>query len=136
MELAKRKESIFCTVYFVRRKFFKNLWFISMHSVLNTLSEYTYFYKSKNITSYMLLLTLKLVESLQCILNYEHFWRGDERPLKQNYLHSITSPTWNLANYSNILSSQEKSLRWKEVSTHTDTFTQHWLGICSIDSQN
>ena len=39
-----------------------------MYSVLNTLTEYTYFYISKNITSYTLLLVFKIVESLQCIL--------------------------------------------------------------------
>ena len=36
----KEKESIFCTVYFVRRKFVYHFYFISMYSVLNTLSEY------------------------------------------------------------------------------------------------
>ena len=39
-----------------------------MYSVLNTLSEYTYFYISKNITSYTFVLVFKIVESLQCIL--------------------------------------------------------------------
>ena len=43
---------IFCTVYFTRRKFFERLCFISMYNVLNTLSEYTYLYTQKNITSY------------------------------------------------------------------------------------
>ena len=59
---------IFCTVYFVRRKFFQHLCFISVHSVLNTLLEHTYFYISKNMTSYTFLLGFKIVESLQCIL--------------------------------------------------------------------
>ena len=40
-----------------------------MYSVLNTLSEYTFFYISKNITSYTFLLIFKIVESLPCILN-------------------------------------------------------------------
>ena len=40
-----------------------------MHRVLNKLSEYTYFYTLKNITSYTFLLVFKIVESLQCILN-------------------------------------------------------------------
>ena len=31
-----------------------------MHSVLNTLSEYTYFYISENITSYTFLLDFKI----------------------------------------------------------------------------
>ena len=64
----KKKERIFCIVYFVRRNFFLHLSFVSMYSVLNTLSEYTYLYISKNITSYTFLLLFKIVESLQCIL--------------------------------------------------------------------
>ena len=40
-----------------------------MHCVLNILSEYTYFYISKNSTSYTFFLLFKIVESLQCILN-------------------------------------------------------------------
>ena len=47
----KNKEGILCTVSFVRRKFFKHFAFILMYSVLNTLSVYTYFYISKNISS-------------------------------------------------------------------------------------
>ena len=39
-----------------------------MYSVLNTLSEYTYFYISKDITLYTFLLIFKSVESLHCIL--------------------------------------------------------------------
>ena len=41
--------------------------FISLYSVLNTLSEYPYFHISKNITSYTFLLVLN-IKSLQCIL--------------------------------------------------------------------
>ena len=48
----KKTEGIFCIVDFVRRKFFEDLCSISMHSVLNTLSEFKYFYISKNFTSY------------------------------------------------------------------------------------
>ena len=47
-----KKEGKFCTVYFVQRELFCDLCFISMYSALNTLSEYTYFSISKNITSY------------------------------------------------------------------------------------
>ena len=50
----KKEEEIFRTVYFVQREFFEGLCFISMYSVLNTFSEYTYFYKTRNITSYTL----------------------------------------------------------------------------------
>ena len=69
-ELELATEKFFCTVYFVWRKFFKHLCFISMYSILNTLSEYTYFSISKNITSYSFLLVFKIVESLQCILKH------------------------------------------------------------------
>ena len=48
----KKKEGIFCTVYFLRRKLFLHLCFISLYSVINTISEHTYFYISKNIFSY------------------------------------------------------------------------------------
>ena len=53
----KKKEGIFCTVYFVRRNFFNT-----------SVSEYTYFYKSKNITSYTFLFAFEMVKRLQCIL--------------------------------------------------------------------
>ena len=39
-----------------------------MYSVLNNLSEYTYSYIDKNITSYSFLLAFKIVKSLQCII--------------------------------------------------------------------
>ena len=39
-----------------------------MYSVLNKLSEDTYFYISKNTTSYTFLLVFKIVKILQCIL--------------------------------------------------------------------
>ena len=42
--------------------------YISIYSVLNKISEYIYFYKLENITSYTLLLVFKIVESLQRIL--------------------------------------------------------------------
>ena len=40
-----------------------------MYSVLDTISESTYFYISKNITSYTFLFVFEIVESLQCVLN-------------------------------------------------------------------
>ena len=39
-----------------------------MYSVLDKLSEYVYFYTTKNIISYSFLLVFKIVESLRCIL--------------------------------------------------------------------
>ena len=68
--LRKKKEGIFCTVYFDRRNFFLHLCFISILSVLNTLSEYKYFYISKSISSYTFLLVFKIDENLQCIFKY------------------------------------------------------------------
>ena len=62
-----RKQGMFCTVYFTRRKIFKHLRFILTYSVLNTFSYYTYFYISKNIISYTILLVFKTVDSLQCM---------------------------------------------------------------------
>ena len=43
LELSEKKESFFGTIYFVQRKSFKDLCFVSMYSALNTLSEYTDF---------------------------------------------------------------------------------------------
>ena len=39
-----------------------------MYSALNILSEYTYFYLSKNITSFNFLFNFQIIESLQCTL--------------------------------------------------------------------
>ena len=58
----RKKKDIFGTFYFVQRKFFGHLCFMSINSELNTLSEYTYFYikKKKKITSYTFLLVFKI----------------------------------------------------------------------------
>ena len=42
--------------------------FSSTYSVSNTLSEHIYFYMSKNITSTLFWLVIKIVENLQCTL--------------------------------------------------------------------
>ena len=47
------------------------LYFISVYSVLNRFSEYTYFYTSKNITLYTFLLVFKIVKSLQWIFKIQ-----------------------------------------------------------------
>ena len=56
----KNKEGIFCTDYFVWRKFFWHLCLILMNSALNTLSEYTYFYITKSTTSCTFFLVFKI----------------------------------------------------------------------------
>ena len=63
----KKKEGILCAVYFSGRNFF-NICFISMYSILHTLSENTYFYISKSIISYAFFLFLEIIKSFQCIL--------------------------------------------------------------------
>ena len=59
----KKKEGFFVSFLLSKGNFFK-ICFISMYSVLNTLSEYTHFYISKNITSYICCLFLKLTKRL------------------------------------------------------------------------
>ena len=79
----KKKQGIFCIVSFVQRELFQDLCFISMYSVLNTLSEYTDFYISKKITSYTCCLLLKLTEAFSVSLS--HF----------NFTSSFSSNPWN-----------------------------------------
>ena len=66
----RKKDDIFCTVYFVRRQFLWDLCFISKYCVLNTLSEYTYFTYQKTLLHTFLLLVSKIVGSLQRTLNF------------------------------------------------------------------
>ena len=47
-----------------------------MFTVLHALSQYTYFYTSKKITSYTFFLVFKIVESLQCILKAKYYIQG------------------------------------------------------------
>ena len=63
----KKKEGIFAPFVFPKETFF-NISFISMYSVLNVLSKYTYFYISINISLCTFQLIFKIVESFQCIL--------------------------------------------------------------------
>ena len=66
----KKKEDIFCTVYFVIRKFFNIYVFtFSMYSVLNTPSEYTYLYTSKTLLHILLWLFLKSSKAFSVSLN-------------------------------------------------------------------
>ena len=59
-----------------------------MYILLNTLSEYTYFYISKNITLYTFLLVFKIVENLQSILKASHYkWE-----MQCYVLHSYRNP--------------------------------------------
>ena len=52
-----------------------------MYNVLNTLSEYRYFYISKNITSYTFLLVLKIVALLHCILKNKYAFKSYQKTL-------------------------------------------------------
>ena len=63
----RKKRAFFVPLILSEVDLFKHLCIISMYGVLNTLSEYTYFYVSKNITSYKFLLVFKIAEGLQYI---------------------------------------------------------------------
>ena len=69
----KKKKSVFFVPFILSELNFFKICFISMHSVLNTLSEHTHFYKLKILLHKLLFLVFKIVESLECILklNYE-----------------------------------------------------------------
>ena len=69
----KKKEGIFYTVYFGRKKLFWDLCFISIYCVLNDISEYKS-YISKTILHNLLLLVSKIVERLQCILKHAYYF--------------------------------------------------------------
>ena len=72
----KKKEGIFCTAYFIQKKFFSHLCFTSVYSVLNKLSEYTYFYISKNIALCTFYLFLKPSKAFSVI--FKTFWSYSE----------------------------------------------------------
>ena len=65
----KRKMRAIFVPFILSEGIFLTFVFIPMYNVLNTLSKYTYFYISKNITSCTFLFVLKNIESLHCILN-------------------------------------------------------------------
>ena len=62
------KNGTFCTAYFIRRKFFKNLCFISMYRVLNKLSEYTIFTYIKTLLHTIFCLLLKSSKAFSVFL--------------------------------------------------------------------
>ena len=61
----RKKRSFFVPFISFEGNFLQDLCFISMYSVLNTHSEYTY---QKTLLHTLLLLVFKILESLQCIL--------------------------------------------------------------------
>ena len=68
----RKKRSFFVPFISFEGNFLQDLCFISMYSVLNTHSEYTYFYISKKHFFKHFCCLFLIVESLQCILN-SHF---------------------------------------------------------------
>ena len=60
----KKKKRTFFFPFVCPKKFFEHFSFILMYNVLNTLSEYTYFYTTKNINSDTFFLVFKVVESI------------------------------------------------------------------------
>ena len=76
----KRKKSEFLYRLFCPKETFLTACFISMYSVLTTLSEYTYFYILKKNYFIYFLLASKIVESLQCIFNGLYFMYSQKLP--------------------------------------------------------
>ena len=64
----RKKRAIFVLFILSKGNHFLTYFFISMYSVINTLSEYTYFYVSKNITSYIFCLFLKSPKAFSVFL--------------------------------------------------------------------
>ena len=60
----KKKKRTFFVPFVCPKKFFEHFSFILMYNVLNTLSEYTNFYTTKNINSDTFFLVFKVVESI------------------------------------------------------------------------
>ena len=73
---SRKKKEHFWYRLFCSNEIFQHLCFVSMYRVLNTPSEYTYFYISKKIFVhfYTFVFVLKIVESFQCILNRAVLW--------------------------------------------------------------
>ena len=76
----ERKKTFFVTFILSKGNFF-NIWVLSqcIVSVLNKLSEYTYFYISKNITSYTLIPSATKVKQKQ-----KWYWRTKNLYLKRS----------------------------------------------------
>ena len=68
MEVAKEKIGHFLCRLFCPKEIFLTFVFMPIYNVLDTLSEYTYFYVWINVTLYTFLLVFKIVESAQSIL--------------------------------------------------------------------
>ena len=114
----KKKEEIFCSVYFVRRKSFWQLCSISMYSVLNTLSENTYFIYQKTLLRTLFCFFKKSVESLPS--KYLLVFMASLRRLQdikiyrsKHFLFSKTS--WRRLHCNNFLSSKTSSRRLQDV---------------------
>ena len=68
-ERKKEEEDIFCTVHFVRRKFFLTfVFYLSVSCIQYTLRIYILLHIKKHY--------FKIVESLQCILNGDNSFKG------------------------------------------------------------
>ena len=65
----KRKKRAFFVPFILPEGTFFNICVLSQF-IAHSLSEFTYFYISENITSYTLLPVFKTIESLQCILKW------------------------------------------------------------------
>ena len=87
-----------------------------MYSVLSTLSKY--FYTSKNITSYTFLLVLKIVESLQCILNNKNNMKtGSSMNVRSPPNHSLLINQFNNLSSDSINKNPENKSDIDDIQT-------------------
>ena len=61
--MKEKKESISCNIYFILKSYLYYLYFISICSVLNKLSEYIFFSQPKNIISHLFLLPFEILKT-------------------------------------------------------------------------
>ena len=85
----KKKEGIFCAVYFVWRKFF-NIFVLSQCMVywIHFQNIHTFTYQ-KTLLHRLLLLVFKIIESLQCILKFLKIKLKFKRATKFNLMHYL-----------------------------------------------
>ena len=89
----RKKRAIFVLFILSKGNHFLTYFFISMYSVINTLSEYTYFYVSKNITSYIFCLFLKSPKAFSVFL----IWKASQKSFSETLYESSFGTRCNLA---------------------------------------
>ena len=131
--LRKKKESIFCKVYFVQRNFLTFLFYLDVQCNEHTF-KYIYLYQKK-LRHTLLLLVFKIVKSLQCILN--RTWALVENNIKKIKTKSLrqvnlckTKKCHKKTPFS-FSSNQQPALTgaYSELGTNKKCFYQDWALI-------